>query len=61
MMTRRFRSFGSSGSRTTATARFVNGPSVTSVTSPGRRRASAMITSAPWRSEICRAAGGSSA
>ena len=35
-------------------ARFVSGPSVTSVISPGRRRASSRMRSTAWRSEIGR-------
>ena len=42
-------------------ARFVSGPSVTSVTSPGRRRASSRIRSTAWRSESGAVGGGSSA
>ena len=42
-------------------ARFVSGPSVTSVISPGRRRASSMIRSTAWRSLSGRLGGGSSA
>ena len=45
----------------TAIARFVSGPSVTSVISPGRRRASSMITCGANRPERARAGSGSSA
>ena len=40
---------GRAGSRSSATARLVSGPRVTSWISPGRRRASSTMTSTPWR------------
>ena len=42
-------------------ARLVSGPSVTSVISPGRRRASSRMRSTAWRSDSGAAGGGSSA
>ena len=53
-------SLGSAGSISTATARFVSGPSVTSVSSPGRRRASSTISAGAYRAEMgMRGSGGS--
>ena len=47
MAIQRRSSLGSAGSIRTATARFVSGPSVTSVISPGRARAASTMTCGP--------------
>ena len=57
----RFRSWGRRGSMSTATARLVRGPSVTSVISPGRRRASATMRSGAYRPDSDADGSGSSA
>jgi hypothetical protein len=51
IMTQRRRSLGSAGSTSRAMARFVSGPSVTRVSSPGRRRASSAIRCGPNRDD----------
>ena len=61
MSTSRRSSVGSIGSRSTATARFVMGPSVRSVSSPGCAVASSMMRSAAWRPDSPRTGGGSTA
>src|SRR3989304_1675105 len=58
MITRRRSRTGSSGSRSAARATLVSGPSATSVSSPGRRRASSTSRSTACRRDSGRGGGG---